>query len=775
MHEIIKKSLVITLALGTSTACASNASSPASVKTSYSTNAPAFVRASSDLGTTVALYKQGKVAEAESILNKITGNPLCSPENKQLAFYLLASIKAKNSSKETAINSYKGAFGHPMLGNLARLKAHSLAKSLNDESLIQALLVPAFQGIQASPPMTSEKINPDLKFIRETNAELCYRLGESYYRSKKYASAAKVFVGTRSAFPGTIYATGSAYYLGSIAIEHDKDTVTGLKYFREYLTKSANGKHSPKIVKKLRSLSTPSGTNNVSGEKPTTPIRIKLSSQDHNLMAYACYKHTLWKMALTEWSKANYRHILRPICMARLKKREQAINEFISVVKLDPTNPLIINAATELSKALTKAQARLLWTKLLALNIKHKDVIIWNIAKRSSGVTYYSKLAFGYPNSKHSDDAMWWLIWHHTKASYHSKGKNKKAHLTKAAKLCVTGVQRYPNSALAPMYGFWSGKIHERMGMKKEAITIYNTTFDKYPNYYYGYRSHHRAIHLASVLKNKGKKNKKIIPDRGWKIHPGRKLPISSWQWPGPPKYFSWRKLAKSIGQAPTLLAWLGQYPDALDFVSSKTPRHLRGWLYVQDGKQLRGLGISAYKIKGKPEKSLFWQFNYPLPYPKIVDREARKHGVEPLLAYGLMRQESKFQPSATSRSNAMGLMQLLKGTAYGVAKHNGIKLANTKQIYNPETNIKLGCAYLGYVLRGKNGNAMQAVGSYNGGPNAMKRWVRKHRATGIHDWDYFVENIPYRETRGYIRKVFGNYWNYETIYLKNRATKRQP
>ena len=63
----------------------------------------------------------------------------------------------------------------------------------------------------------------------------------------------------------------------------------------------------------------------------------------------------------------------------------------------------------------------------------------------------------------------------------------------------------------------------------------------------------------------------------------------------------------------------------------------------------------------------------------------------------------------------------------------------------------------------------MLAVASYNGGPNAVKRWMIKHKASGIQDMDYFVENIPFRETRGYVRKVFANYWNYETLYLNKK------
>ena len=73
-----------------------------------------------------------------------------------------------------------------------------------------------------------------------------------------------------------------------------------------------------------------------------------------------------------------------------------------------------------------------------------------------------------------------------------------------------------------------------------------------------------------------------------------------------------------------------------------------------------------------------------------------------------------------------------------------------------------MGIDYLSYVLSRHNGNALYAVASYNGGPNAVAHWASKW---GAGDTDVFVENIPFTETRDYVKKVFGSYWNYEAIY----------
>ena len=749
-----------------SSACSSRANSPSATNQATlspnSAPAPRFVQVSNQLRNAIGQIYSGRKTEAQEALSKIAKSSFASPTDKQLASFTLARLKNAKTTQEM-ISLYNPAFGHPLLGNYARLKAAKLIKDSDDEASIQSLLQPAANSIARiiSQKQNAKTASLDQNIADEINAELLYRLAESYFRQQKKREAVTTFAQIRQGFPKTIYATGSAYYLGKIALENEQSGKTAMGYFRIYLTQSPGGRFAPEVVKMIRS-----ATNNSDSKNP---VVIQTTQKDHNLMAYACYKHTLWKMALEEWSKSNYRHILRTICLAKLNQKQKAVNEFIAVAKADPNNPLIINAAETLAKSLSKQMTLTLYTRLLPLKLKNKDEILYNIARRSNAKAYgyYKKVVFEYPKSKNADDSLWWLIWHHIKASYKTKGKAKSNHLTQAAKYCVVGVQNHSKSELAPMYAFWSGKLHERMGRRAEAISIYNTTFKKFPGNYYSFRSIQRAQHVASLIRKKKNKKAKLVPDRKWKTHPARKSPQTNWSWPGPPRYFQYRQLVEKTGHLPSLLAWLGLYDEAIEFTSFKTPRYIRGWLYVKAGKELKGLSISSYKLRGNPTKEPFWQFNYPLAYSKFVDREARKHGVDPLLAHGLIRQESKYDPDATSRSNAMGLMQLLKGTAYGVAKHNGIKLANSKQIYRPETNIKLGCAYLGYVQRGKGGNSMLAVASYNGGPNAVKRWVRQHKASGISDMDYFVENIPYRETRGYVRKVFENYWIYETIYLK--------
>lgn len=190
-----------------------------------------------------------------------------------------------------------------------------------------------------------------------------------------------------------------------------------------------------------------------------------------------------------------------------------------------------------------------------------------------------------------------------------------------------------------------------------------------------------------------------------------------------------------------------------------------RSWLYLSQGLIMEGIRAAGKDLEGKPNHAPLWQITYPWAYAARIKEQGQLRKVDPYLIHALIREESRYFPKALSRSQAIGLMQLLPGTAFGVGKRIGVPLSSKEDVFIPDNNIKLGTAYLEYTLKRFNGNAMLAVASYNGGPNAVKSWVDKFNAAGGKDWDYFVEEIPFRETRDYVRKVFGSYFVYETLY----------
>jgi soluble lytic murein transglycosylase len=145
-----------------------------------------------------------------------------------------------------------------------------------------------------------------------------------------------------------------------------------------------------------------------------------------------------------------------------------------------------------------------------------------------------------------------------------------------------------------------------------------------------------------------------------------------------------------------------------------------------------------------------------------MVEQWARASSIDPNLLQALMREESRFNPSARSTTGALGLTQLMPRTAQEVAL--GLKLGRVdpRMLHRPTLNIRLGAAYLAELLSEFEGSMVRAVAAYNAGPVAVWRWVRARPDEEVDEW---VETIPISETRDYVKRVLGSYGAYRLVY----------
>lgn len=151
----------------------------------------------------------------------------------------------------------------------------------------------------------------------------------------------------------------------------------------------------------------------------------------------------------------------------------------------------------------------------------------------------------------------------------------------------------------------------------------------------------------------------------------------------------------------------------------------------------------------------------YPQKYNEYVEKYALEYGVDSMLVYAIIKAESNFKPNIKSNSNAMGLMQLLEDTAKETANKIGIEYADGC-LYEPETNIKLGIKYFSDLLKEYNNNYMLALTAYNAGTGNLKKWIEQ----GIIKPDGSnIEDIPYKETNNYVRKIVRDYNIYKDLY----------
>lgn len=144
-------------------------------------------------------------------------------------------------------------------------------------------------------------------------------------------------------------------------------------------------------------------------------------------------------------------------------------------------------------------------------------------------------------------------------------------------------------------------------------------------------------------------------------------------------------------------------------------------------------------------------RFAFPKRYSTIIEREAQRWRLSPWLLYGLVLRESGFAPCATSRVGALGLAQLMMPTARESAADLGLPPPTKSRLCEPDYNLRLGAWHLRKLLRYYDGNEILAVAAYNAGQGSVDRWLARSGDTSM---DIFVEEIPFEETRAYVRMV---------------------
>lgn len=154
------------------------------------------------------------------------------------------------------------------------------------------------------------------------------------------------------------------------------------------------------------------------------------------------------------------------------------------------------------------------------------------------------------------------------------------------------------------------------------------------------------------------------------------------------------------------------------------------------------------------------WQCLYPRPYASTVDRLEQRYSLPSDLVYSVMRQESEFRPDARSHVGAVGLMQLMPGTAERAARELALE-HESERLTQAEYNLELGAFYLGKLLGSFDQRVALAVASYNAGPHAVSRWLAGGKSLPLDIW---AARIPYQETRNYLARVMSNWARYRYL-----------
>lgn len=218
----------------------------------------------------------------------------------------------------------------------------------------------------------------------------------------------------------------------------------------------------------------------------------------------------------------------------------------------------------------------------------------------------------------------------------------------------------------------------------------------------------------------------------------------------------------------------LGLDSDAAREVAGLIDRYSRepGLLLVlstmlnEAGAYHHGLRLARAKFRDQLERTggsvspALWPVAYPMGLLPTIKGQGAK-GVDPYLVAAIIREESQYDWRAVSRVGAIGLMQVMPGTANNVAQRLGLPAVGREDLFDQETNIRIGVHYVEQLLEQFSGNVAYTIASYNAGPIAVGNWITLHRGRSQ---DEFVELIPYQETRQYVKRVLRSYREYARL-----------
>jgi soluble lytic murein transglycosylase len=201
---------------------------------------------------------------------------------------------------------------------------------------------------------------------------------------------------------------------------------------------------------------------------------------------------------------------------------------------------------------------------------------------------------------------------------------------------------------------------------------------------------------------------------------------------------------------------------------SADVSREWRELTRTDDPAALRSAALVGQRL-GLVTESIFtlarsdyWDdidLRFPLLYTELVGERAEAHGLPPEWVYAVIRQESAFDADVASHAGAVGLMQLMPGTARDMARAAGLSAPGRMDLIDPALNIALGTRYLALMRERFGGNQVLATAAYNAGPGAVSRWLPDAPVAA----DLWLSEIPYRETRDYVRRVL----TYRVIYAR--------
>jgi soluble lytic murein transglycosylase-like protein/TolA-binding protein len=366
----------------------------------------------------------------------------------------------------------------------------------------------------------------------------------------------------------------------------------------------------------------------------------------------------------------------------------------------------------------------------------------------------YKVLYQAFPKGRHAEGALWKL----SLCSYFEKQYGE------AALGFWNYLVAYPNPLSAGSAMYWMGRCYEKLGDPEKARYVYGRAQALANDSYYGQRAREAEASLRKPANSEGIPvsgldfQKVVATCDGIQFSP---ILLSEPDEAGAQVLERARQLvAVSLPDlALSELRWgLRRYPQN-DSALCYAMARIHGSSEDYEGA-ISSLHRAFPDYNGRPMESLpeeVWRLLFPVRHWDIITAQAARTQLDPALILGVIRQESAFEEKARSKANARGLMQLIPSTGRKLARQGRVTRYSVKKLYYAETNITLGTRYLASLLQ-QYGKTELALAAYNAGDTRVDRWLKEF---GNSDMAEFVEQIPFGETRSYVKQVMSNRAHY--------------
>jgi soluble lytic murein transglycosylase len=377
-------------------------------------------------------------------------------------------------------------------------------------------------------------------------------------------------------------------------------------------------------------------------------------------------------------------------------------------------------------------------------------------AKNKGEENYFLRAALtAYPNAVEVAGAQFELAWMEHEAK----------NFTRSSEMFVEHLARYADKDTTNRgkAGYWAARDSERAGKTAEACALYDGVIYRYSANWYGYLAKTRLAAISCPA------SRTIGPQVAKAIANLKTITVA-------PETSTVKELARV--EKSDQLSTIGLFDWAIDELeeAKKTAQNSpKINLALARHYRFKGDNVNALLALAKsyPDYSQMfpeemgreeWEVFYPLIAWNDIKYWAAQRKLDPYQVAGLIRQESVFNPRASSHANAYGLMQLIMPTARTVARKYGASSpSSVSDLFQPALNIELGTAYMRDQLD-KYGRIEYMAVAYNAGPGRVAPW----RASLPMEIDEFVEAIPFKETKGYVQGVIRNAAQYRRLYDEN-------